>query len=70
MEDILVSLKKEMSAPYNRKLHQPTPQGIVVNNRTIVTSSHCGIKIHNDDALGNDDRRMEQKDIVLRCAIL
>lgn len=45
MEDILVSLKKEMSAPYNRKLHQPTTQG-------------------------NDDRRMEQKDIVLRCAIL
>ncbi|XP_074581333.1 ubiquitin-conjugating enzyme E2 variant 1D-like [Curcuma longa] len=45
MEDILVSLKKEMSAPYNRKLHQPTTQG-------------------------NDDRRTEQKDIVLRCAIL
>lgn len=70
MEDILVSLKKEMSAPYNRKLHQPTTQGIVINNRTIVISSHCGIKIHNDNALGNDDRRMEQKDIVLRCAIL
>ncbi|XP_042419731.1 ubiquitin-conjugating enzyme E2 variant 1D-like [Zingiber officinale] len=45
MEDLLVSLKKEMSASYNRKLHQPTAQG-------------------------NDDRRMEQKDIVLRCVIL
>ncbi|XP_008781270.1 ubiquitin-conjugating enzyme E2 variant 1D-like [Phoenix dactylifera] len=44
MEDILVNLKKEMSAPRNRKLYQP-PEG-------------------------NDDQRMEQKGLILRCSIL
>ncbi|KAH0453159.1 hypothetical protein IEQ34_017483 [Dendrobium chrysotoxum] len=44
MEDILIGLKKEMSSPQNRKLHQPLD--------------------------GNDDQRVEQKGLVLRCAIL
>ncbi|BAF12977.1 ubiquitin-conjugating enzyme E2 variant 1D [Oryza sativa Japonica Group] len=44
MQDILIGLKKEMSAPQNRRLHQP----------------------HD----GNEDQRVEQKGLSLRCVIM
>ncbi|KAL5217416.1 hypothetical protein ABZP36_018100 [Zizania latifolia] len=44
MQDILISLKKEMSAPQNRRLYQP----------------------HD----GNEDQRVEQKGLALRCVIM
>nr|ACG23966.1 ubiquitin-conjugating enzyme E2 variant 1 [Zea mays] len=44
MEDILTSLKREMSTPQNRRLYQPHE--------------------------GNEDQRVEQKGVSLRCVIM
>ncbi|RCV41227.1 hypothetical protein SEVIR_9G117400v4 [Setaria viridis] len=44
MEDILTSLKREMSTPQNRRLHQPQE--------------------------GNEDQRVEQKGLSVKCVIM
>ncbi|KAK6921620.1 Ubiquitin-conjugating enzyme E2 [Dillenia turbinata] len=65
MEDILTQLKKEMTSPQNCKLAQP-PEGM-----DILDSECCVIRPSLSwIAAGNEEARVDQKGLVLRCCIL
>ncbi|KAK6931629.1 Ubiquitin-conjugating enzyme E2 [Dillenia turbinata] len=63
MEDILTQLKKEMMSPQNRKLAQP-PEGMDVMDSEVVSVLLHGF------LSGNEEARVDQKGLVLRCCIL
>ncbi|KAG6765968.1 hypothetical protein POTOM_030031 [Populus tomentosa] len=75
MEDILTQLKKEMMAPQNRKLTQP-PEGvsILLLHILVIKWSETRYELHalalapSQD--GNEEARLDQKGLVLKCCIL